>query len=795
MSVPEPEVVVAPVVTSKLVTTDGRTFPLRSADLAARTEGGFASSTLTQVFVNPHDEALEVVYTMPLPADGAVLGYTVTVGDRIIRGEIQTRKEARKKYQKALEEGRVAGLLEQERVSTFEQSLGNIPAHAEVKVAIEVVHPLAFIPAATRLGLPAAWEYRFPTVVGARYSGGEGRVADREQLTLDISSNGTPVRMNMALTVGGTAPVTGLASRSHTLVTNDQGVIGFDGESALDRDVVVSWAASTQEVGVTVVEGSGLAGDDGRYVLVTVVPPTQPAVVFSRELTILLDRSGSMNGERLEMATRVVADLIRSLEPQDAFELLTFSSKVERVTPGKSRVPATRERIEKALRDLDAVCAGGGTNLEDALELAFADPTNAAQRQVVLLTDGDVNFEPAVVGRVAATANARLHVVAIGEAPNRALTQQAAAAGRGLELLVSDEASAARAAERLVKNTASPVLVNLAIEGSAVVAAPQTRLRDVFAGQPLVAALEVSPQGGTLTIQGLLADALTPWRHTLELPHMGTASKREVTPLPVGALFGRALVDELELQHAASGYGEYSQGREGKAELDKRIEKAALRHRIVSRLTSLVAVAESASSDPSKPRRTQRLEVDLPRDVSAEQFFDTTERHSSMVSLACAVDQISVIPMMSRSTAHDRPLRALNKFDSVIGCVTCGTSTFNFRDWFEPSSVTWSPSGQLVIEFAMPYSALSKPSARHKVTVQLEDEKGDRSSLRLGFDVSACTDLSTAQPNTTVRLVFDLKDGVWIPGALATLQWRRTPRSNPVTLTFTVPQRDSERGR
>src|SRR5215813_12126295 len=75
----------------QLVYVDGRTYPLVSARVTARAEAGIAATKLHQRFSNSHDEPLEVVYTMPLPADGAVLGYTVRIGEPVIRGELQPR--------------------------------------------------------------------------------------------------------------------------------------------------------------------------------------------------------------------------------------------------------------------------------------------------------------------------------------------------------------------------------------------------------------------------------------------------------------------------------------------------------------------------------------------------------------------------------------------------------------------------------------------------------------------------------------------------------------------------------
>src|SRR5262245_46214116 len=72
----------------RLVTSDGRTLPLRGIMLRADARGGLARVMLEQRFVNPYAEALRVSYLVPLPVDGAVAGYACYVGGRRIEGEI-----------------------------------------------------------------------------------------------------------------------------------------------------------------------------------------------------------------------------------------------------------------------------------------------------------------------------------------------------------------------------------------------------------------------------------------------------------------------------------------------------------------------------------------------------------------------------------------------------------------------------------------------------------------------------------------------------------------------------------
>src|SRR5258705_5037809 len=181
-----------------LASIDGRTYPLESARVASEASGGIALTTLVQRYRNPYAEPLEIVYTLPVPADGAVVGYTIGVGSRTIRGEVQPRADARHAFEKALFEGRSAALLEQERDDTFRQRLGSLPPGEDVEVAVEVLHPLAFLAGVDAAG--PQWEYRFPTVVGVRYQGTPGRVPDADRLEVDrAEAAGTiPARVELS---------------------------------------------------------------------------------------------------------------------------------------------------------------------------------------------------------------------------------------------------------------------------------------------------------------------------------------------------------------------------------------------------------------------------------------------------------------------------------------------------------------------------------------------------------------------------------------------------------------------
>jgi hypothetical protein len=167
----------------------------------------------------------------------------------------------------------------------------------------------------------------------------------------------------------------------------------------------------------------------------------------------------------------------------------------------------------------------------------------------------------------------------------------------------------------------APLLTDLHIGGTAVLAQAPARPRDVLAGQPLLALLELAPAGGTVELGGELGSGDS-WTTTVQIAPADGPSPWPHTDLPLGAAFGREAVADEEM-HLTAAATPWMLDEEPRASGDfvgipQRIEQLGLRHRIVTRETSLVAIAETPTVDPLEPRRRQRLAVELPAGVSAE---------------------------------------------------------------------------------------------------------------------------------------------------------------------------------
>jgi Ca-activated chloride channel family protein len=587
----------------RLVTADGRTLPLRGASLRADARGGIARVVLEQRFANSFAEPLMVTYLMPLPSDGAVSGYAFTIGDKRIVGEVDRRAEARERFENAIAMGHSAALVEQERSSLFTQEIGNIPPGAEVVAELTIDQKLRWLD-------EGAWEWRFPTVAMPRYMGAAGRVADLPKVTVDVADGPLPAQARLSLAIRDRV-VEGrhAESPSHALSVATDGSIALAAEAArLDRDIVVRWPVAASKPGVTLDVGRPADGKPhaGRaYGLLTLVPPasigTPPSV--ARDLCLLIDTSGSMSGEPLAQACRVLEALVDTLGDADSLEMIEFSNAPRRWKKKPERATA---KARKEARDwLHALRASGSTEMRDALMEALAPLRVESQRQIVLVSDGAIGFETEIVADILKKlpAASRLHTVGVGSGVNRSLTEPAARAGRGIEVIIGLGEDPERAARRICARTAAPLVVDLVLEGSALVEHAPARLPDLFAGAPALCAVALSPSGGELVARGR-----TPageWIERLSVPPSVAGAGNGA----VVALFGREKVEDLEMRLCA---GEPAES------IDRAVEKVGLEFQIATRVTSWIAVSDEPSVDPKAPTRKQRVPQELPFGVSVD---------------------------------------------------------------------------------------------------------------------------------------------------------------------------------
>jgi len=577
--------------------------PLVSSDLAVTAHGGIARVELTQRFHNAHAEPLSVTYKLPLPADAAVAGFRFEVAGRVIVGQVDKRHVARERYEEALSQGRTAALLEEERSSLFTQRIGNVPPGADVVVHVLLDQPLKFLS-------EGQWEWRFPLAAAPRYLGQEGRVRDSGRMEIPQVTGALPVRATLALEVfdalpEGRSPESPSHPLQHTRATRSHRVaFGSGGQVPLDRDVVVRWDVVGAAPGITAQVAPSAALSHDAYALLTVVPPTAGRMApVSRDLTILLDTSGSMSGSPIEQAKRVSLALLAGLTETDQFELIEFSYRSSSFANGP--LFATAANKAKAQAWLLGLQAGGGTEMKDGILAALAPLRADSQKQVILVTDGLIGFESEIVSALLHNLppRTRLHTVGVGSSINRSLTEPAARAARGIEVILGLGEDPERAAERLRARTLAPLVTEITASGDALLELAPSRITDLYAGAPVLLSARVRAQGGDIVLRGRTHDGV--WEQRVRIP----AQHAQEGSAAVCALFGREAIADLEMSLAAGAPVH---------EVDPRIEALGVKHQIASRLTSWVAIDTEVTADPTKPTRRVDMPHELPFGMSAE---------------------------------------------------------------------------------------------------------------------------------------------------------------------------------
>ncbi|MGE5092006.1 MAG: VWA domain-containing protein, partial [Bacillota bacterium] len=261
-------------------------------------------------------------------------------------------------------------------------------------------------------------------------------------------------------------------------------------------------------VGTSVVSHAP-GGEDGYFMLLLSPPPSPPASVMPRDLTLIVDVSGSMSGAKLDQAKAALTQALGTLVPTDRFRLIAFSSGVR---PFRDDfVPATAANVRDARTFVDGLAADGGTNIEGALDAALGHATPEGRLGlVVFMTDGLPSVGERSPERLSERAAARLagsrvFAVGIGHDVNTYLLDRLAAEGRGSATYVAPNASVETAMGTLLGKLRFPALVNLRVVSAPVRLREEspTTLPDLFFGEELVLLGRYSGSGsGAVVIEG-----------------------------------------------------------------------------------------------------------------------------------------------------------------------------------------------------------------------------------------------------------------------------------------------------
>ncbi|AEO65518.1 uncharacterized protein THITE_2045058 [Thermothielavioides terrestris NRRL 8126] len=434
-------------------------------------------TTLTQTFLNPKPEPIpELRYTFPLRDGVSVVGFVCTInGDRIIRGVVKEREEAKRTFQAAVDRGETAGLLEQlpEASDVFTTTVGNVPAKATIKIDITYLEELRHD--AELDGV----RFTIPTHIAPRYGSYPGqllRSSDVDssagiRIVVDVEMpNGSNIKSvqspshPIAVTLGNTS--TGASSGADMSLQKASATLALN-TMELDKDFVLLVAANTGNPSAVLETHPTIPNH--RALMATLVPKfslpsSRPEIVF------LCDRSGSMGqGNKIPNLKSALHLFLKSLPVGVKLNICSFGTSHEFLFPDGSR-PYDAFTLEEATRYVNTFAANfGGTEILRSLKDVFGKRYRDMDLEVFLLTDGDVWNQNAVfrlVNEQVAESKGTIRVfsLGIGGDASHALVEGVAAAGNGFAQFVGEHENMNSKVVRMLKAALTPHVSDYTLE-------------------------------------------------------------------------------------------------------------------------------------------------------------------------------------------------------------------------------------------------------------------------------------------------------------------------------------------
>jgi Ca-activated chloride channel homolog len=582
-----------------------------ATDIGVDVSGPTARAVVTQAFRNTGTDWVEGTYTYPLPEDAAVDGMKLVVGGRVIVAAIRERAAAKRAYEAAKAAGQSAALTEQERPNVFTNTVANIGPGETVMVQITYQQTIPVSGRTRMLRLPLLVAPRYspdPAAVDTVGLDGAARdpVPDRARISppvLDPAASlptnpvGVTVRLRAGFAVGA------VRSATHAIRVAEAGpetrtVTLAAGVVPADRDLELTWEPAPSSMPDLGLFHEVVAGRS--YLLATLNPPASEADAAdrpARDVTFVIDNSGSMAGASMRQAKAGLLAGLARLTPRDRFNVIRFDDTWDALHP--EPVPARPEALAEAEAFVAALEARGGTEMLAPLKAALADPhpEDGRVRQVVFLTDGAVGDEERIFAAIhAGLGRSRLFMVGIGSAPNGHLMRHAAAIGRGSFTEIRDLAQVGARTRALYEKLESPAVTDLVATFSIPgVEVTPGALPDLYRDEPLVFAARLPEARGTVTVSGRVGGRT--WSRTLSFGDAAPGAG-------IAKVWARARIGETETARIT--------GRLDGAAADAAILALALEHGLTTRLTSLVAVDATPRRAPGTPLVAADLPLNLP---------------------------------------------------------------------------------------------------------------------------------------------------------------------------------------
>ncbi len=458
---------------------------LKGVDAAIVINGSVAHTTLEVTVENRSLQIAEAVVLVPVPAHCTVTRFSYSAANNALasRSEgiarVMPKADARALYDSIVRASRDPGLLEFAGSALLRSSVFPIAAGSQQRMRIE-------------------WEELLQTQ--------EGRI---DYMLPRSESVRQSVPWTVQLTVAQSAPIAAVYSPSHGLVEVRRTDARTERQYTLDSlsqaapgPFMVSVLSSKPGETVTSIAAYPDPTQGGGYFMLLggLAAQTGAASSLAREVTVVLDRSGSMAGGKLDQAKNAALQVIEGLNDGEWFNVIDYSNAVGLFAPAPVRRNA--ESVARVRAHLASLHPSGGTNISDALTEALRQPhTDATLGIVLFLTDGLPTVgqtSERAIREIVEKGNLhqrRVYTIGVGADVNVPLLDRVADLTRARTTYIMPSENVELKVAQVAQQLRGPVLADVSLTARLPSGAEDTarirdlaprRIPDVFAGEQLV---------------------------------------------------------------------------------------------------------------------------------------------------------------------------------------------------------------------------------------------------------------------------------------------------------------------
>ncbi len=446
-------------------------------------ENQVATTRVDQVFRNDSQWSLEGTYIFPLPENAAINDFAMWINGERVEGQLYTKEEARRIYDNIVRRRLDPALLEYVGRDLFQASIFPIDSGDSRRVEIEYSQILP-----VDNGLV---EYVYPLST-ERFS---NKPLESVAVTVDIQSND---------------PIKAVYSPSHPVSIERDGRYraragweDFDVKPSTDFSLY--YTISTDEVGVNLLSFKE-RNEDGFFVLL-VAPNVDAEQVVEKDVILVLDTSGSMEGEKMEQARDALRFVLDHLNEGDRFNVITFSTGVRAFSNRTESLTS----LPEAHRFIDNLRPEGSTDINRALLEAIDSADRQRPTIVIFLTDGlptsGVVETPLILNNIdqSASSNLRIFPFGVGDDVDTVLLDSLAQQQRGTSAYVRPGGRVDEQVSAFYAKVSTPVLADISLDvtGVRMEDTYPFPLPDLFAGTQLILTGRYREGGpATITLNG-----------------------------------------------------------------------------------------------------------------------------------------------------------------------------------------------------------------------------------------------------------------------------------------------------